>query len=268
MKPKVLIIGAQGFIGSFLSRNLSYDYDVYKIVKGSLDVLDLDVVYNFLKQNKFDIVVNCLTFGGKHQVNVIDETIVSDNLKLFNNFLLNSDKFSHFINIGSGSEFDTSKNITDAKEFEIFDSSPKQSYSYSKNIIARTIFTNNKFTTLRLFGCFGQHEPEIRLLKKYTKNGTVSIVDRYFDFISIEDFTKIIEFVLKNSLTSFDMNCVYQEKIKLSTFLQTYDKCLNRNSNFAINELSQLNYTGNSNKLSSLQLNLFGLEDSFKKFYG
>ena len=90
MKPKVLIIGAQGFIGSFLSRNLSYDYDVYKIVKGSLDVLDLDVVYNFLKQNKFDIVVNCLTFGGKHQVNVIDETIVSDNLKLFNNFLLNS----------------------------------------------------------------------------------------------------------------------------------------------------------------------------------
>ena len=264
----MLIVGAEGFIGSFLSDKFSSTYNIYKITKGSIDVLDVDCVYKFLKENNFDIILNCLTFGGKQQVNVVDHKILKDNLTLFNNFLLNSDKFSHFINIGSGSEFDTSSNINNALEIDIFNSTPKQSYSFSKNLIARSIFYNNKFTTLRLFGCFGSHEPDIRLLKKYIVNGSVDIVDRFFDFISIQDFSAILQYVLGERITSFDVNCVYDEKIKLSLFLSKYDQALNKKSTFNISGVSDLNYTGDSTKLSSLQLNLLGLEGSFKKHYG
>lgn len=268
MKPRLLIIGADGFIGSFLSEKLLTNCNVYKITKGSLDIFNLDVVSNYLKEFKFDIVINCLTFGGKKEVNVVDESIVFKNLNLFNNFLFNSDKFSHFVNIGSGSEFDSQKNIENAKEIDIFNSNPLYSYSYSKNIIARTIFYNNKFTTLRLFGCFGFHEPDMRLLKRYQSQQETKIIDRYFDYISINDFFTILSFVLKNKITSFDMNCVYENKIKLSTFLQTFDTVLNKKSAFTIDKLSELNYTGDCSKLSSLNLNLLGLEKSFKKIYG
>lgn len=267
MKQKLLIIGAEGFIGSYLSKNL-LNYETHKVVKGSIDVLNIDSVTSLLKECKFDIIVNCLTFGGKEKVNLVDQTIVENNVTMFNNFLLNSDKFSHFVNIGSGSEFDTSKNIDQAFEYEIFNSSPKQSYSYSKNLIARSIFYNNKFTTLRLFGCFGKDEPNIRLLKKYIIDKEIKIIDRYFDYISIQDFQLILNYILSNRITSFDVNCVYKDKIKLSDFLRCFDKVFKRNNNFVIDKISDLNYTGSCDKLNSLNLNLFGLEESFKNFYG
>lgn len=269
MKQKLCVIGAEGFIGSYLSEKLSDDYEIAKVIKGSLDIFNLDAVTKFLKEHRFDIIVNCLTFGGKEKVNSTDQQIMHDNLLFFNNFLFNCNNYSHFINIGSGSEFDTSLNIENAAEIEIFNRTPKQSYSLSKNLIARSIRYNDKFTTLRLFGCFGKHEPDIRLLKRYQNIKTLKLIDRHFDYFSIQDFESVLRFFIFNRLTATDVNCVYEDKQTLSDFLKMYDKIFGRQSTFYVDSVSDLNYTGSSSILSSYShaLKLFGMEDSLRLFY-
>jgi len=262
---KVLIVGSSGFIGSYLREHLSKFYIVECINKKTLDVLNFTAVSNFLISSKPDIVINCLTFGGKENVSSYDSNFVAMNMSLFYNFYVNSRFYKLFINIGSGSEFDNSTNIDLAKETDIFNKHPKEAYGFFKNFLAKSINRHEKFTTLRLFGCFGKNEPEIRLLKKYQRQH-LQLEDRYFDYFSIQDFFNVVKYVIDNDLCGVDLNCTYKEKIKLSEFLSLYDKLNNRESNFVVSSVNNKNYTGDSSLLDSLNVNLNGLEHGLRNY--
>jgi len=256
---KVLIVGSTGFIGCYLSKYLSSCYVVSCIDKNNVDVLNTNHLSTYLKQNKFNAVINCLTFGGKEDVNSFDSKFVEKNFTLFYNFYINSEHYNLFVNIGSGAEFDKTTNIDLVKENEIFSKHPKEAYGFLKNSLARIINNQEKFTTLRLFGCFGKEEPSMRLLKRYQQQHLL-IADRYFDFFSVQDFAKVVKHVVDNNLDGVDINCVYPDKIKISEFLSSYDTINKRQSNFTITSLDDKNYTGDSSLLSALGVKLDGLD--------
>lgn len=262
---KILIVGSSGFIGSHLAETLSKNYHVECIHKNNIDVLNTNQISTYLASKKFNVIINCLTFGGKEDVNSYNNVFVEKNIALFYNFYINSSFYDLFINIGSGAEFDKTTNINLAKEEDIFCKEPKDAYGFFKNFLARSINKQSKFTTLRLFGCFGKNEPSIRLLKKYQQQ-TLNIVDRYFDFFSIHDFVQVVRHVIENNLNGVDINCVYSDKLKISEFISLYDKINNRQSNFVVDSTDIKNYTGDSSLLDSLGIMLNGLDHGLRNY--
>ena len=101
----ILVVGAGGFIGQHLLKY--FRAQVIPIFKDTVDIFDLNSVKNFLKYNKCNTVINCVTYGGKKPIISTDLETVRKNLQIFNNFYSNRQYFNKYINIGSGAEFNS-----------------------------------------------------------------------------------------------------------------------------------------------------------------
>ena len=193
---KAAQIPANGFVGSNIYSLLHDQYNITTIGSADkIDFSDLNRVDNLLKDLRPDVVINCLTYGQK-QTNGDMALEVAKNTAMFYNFLHCQNSFAQYINIGSGAEFDRTKNIDLALELDIHKVMPTDSYGFAKNLIARAIQTvGEKFITLRLFGCFGKNEWSSRFLKRFCSAGDKFVIDndRYFDYISVDDFVAIIK---------------------------------------------------------------------------
>lgn len=259
---RIIILGAGGFIGSYLTNELTTAHQVLPIYKDTVDLFDNETVRLLLEKVEPDVIINCLTFGGKDNLHNKDANDVSKNLSLFYNFYSNSDLFKYFINIGSGIE------KTDSTS----------AYAFSKKAISNLIEGDSKFITLRLFGCFGKNENESRLLKRFlaSKEPFKIVNDRPFDYISIQDFYNILKFVLENlgTLALKDVSlidCVYGEKITISEFLELFCDINNIEKNYIIDSTSNDSYVGNPDMIYRLKkyhrLRLYGLAHGLKEYW-
>jgi hypothetical protein len=68
----------------------------------------------------------------------------------------------------------------------------------------------------------------------------------------------VLEHYVNNQVEYKDINCVYQEKLYLS-------QILSKIGSVAIIDQDPLHYTGNGDRLASLNLPLLGLEESIKE---
>ena len=59
---KILVTGAAGFLGSYVSNHL-LDHQVHAATRQQLDLTDLTAVTSVLKQNRYDVVINCAVAG-------------------------------------------------------------------------------------------------------------------------------------------------------------------------------------------------------------
>lgn len=264
---KVAILGAGGYLGSYLVKHLSPIYTVLPISRDTLDLTNFGQVKAWLIEHKPDVVIHCAVTGGKQNVNEKIYEDVQSNLNIFLNFYNNSQYFKRFINVGSGSEFDSKHSINNASEEQVLDSFPAESYAYSKNLIARLVLEKYNFYTLRLFGCFDSSEPDFRLLKKFTNTNNFSFYDRKFDYISANDFCKIVRYYIDNDDLFKDMNCVYKEKFYLSEILAKFKTLHHIPTELKIEGINILNYTGSSTKLDSLNLQLDGLYKGLEHYF-
>lgn len=255
---KVAVLGARGFIGSYIVENLR-NHLVIPVTRDTLDLTDFQKVREWLMIATPDVIINCATSGGKQTLGEVNYSDVQNNLAIFLNFYNNRRLFQKFINVGSGAEFDRDNNLDEVSEDSLTAVVPVESYGYSKNIIARMCLGVPEFYTLRLFGCFDASEPEFRLLKRFRTNPELEIQDRQFDFISLSDFIKVIDHVIKNSVRHQDINCVYDKKIRLSEFLTLYCQVNGLVPAFKVTGYNKNNYTGDSSKLQSLGIKLDGL---------
>lgn len=251
---KILVLGSTGFIGSNIT---SYYLDKHTILSPKrIDILDSNFILNFIKNETPDVVINCISYGGKENVNLTKTEDITNNLILFSNIVNASKYFKKYINLGSGIELNSAQSV-----WENIPSS--SSYAISKNIISRFCDNLDKFYTLRLYGCFGINEPEFRIFSKYKKsigNELLEISDKYFDNFYIKDFLKVLDYYIYNNNLIKDVHCVYNKKLKLSEQLSLLSKVLNCQDNYLIKEIGN-NYIGNSNTLDKINLKLIGLEE-------
>lgn len=258
---KIAILGAKGFLGSYLTKFLSPNHSIIPVNRDTVNLENYSAVNQWLLDAKPDSVINCAISGGGTKVNDINYSDVQRDLNIFLNFYNSSIKFK-YINIGSGAEFDRRQSITNAEEHEILYSKPLESYSFTKNVIARMCLSKENFYTLRLFGCFDSSEPNIRLFKKYLSNSALAIEDKFFDFISAADFAKIVEAYCVNDDLPKDINCVYKDKYRLSSILMKLRPDIAPN----IVKESNLHYTGSGSKLAELPIALAGLAKGLKEY--
>lgn len=266
----ILITGAGGFLGQYLSRELAKDHNVIALTRQELDLSSLTAAHDYFKDTTYDVVVNCAA-AGRNTPGIDDQSIVSNNLASIFNLMTYRNHFGKLINIGSGAEFDISKAIDSVDEDSIFERDPQQSYGRSKNIIARYLSEQPNCFTLRLFGCFDNSEDDRRLFKKVHSTllagNQFSLVDREFDMISAADFSIILQAVISNQVVHKNINCVYAKKYRLSEILKLYCSTHNLDPDLIQITGEGLTYTGNGNILSKYhRLSLIGLEQSISQY--
>ena len=260
---KIAVLGARGFVGSSIASHLLHNHHVTPVTRDTLDMLDPTAVKEFLRTNKFDVVVNCASM-------MTDNDSITDarnNLGMFMNFYDNSEYYGKFINTGSGAEFDREYNLWKADESLIFRRMPKDSYGWGQNIKSRLCYQKDNFYTIRIFNCFGRGEINTRIFPRFLSEGQIEISnDRYFDYFSVQDLCKVVDHCIDNTWTVKDVNAVYEDKIKISQALELFCHVNGIEPNFTVVSTGGNNYTGSSEHLYSLGIKLDGLENGFREY--
>jgi nucleoside-diphosphate-sugar epimerase len=217
---RLLISGANGYVGSNLMRQLSAEHQVVGLTRKQCVLTDGDSVatyFNGTREEPFDFLIHCAVSGGlrgKHD----DATVTYDNLLMFNNLMQWKGRaFRSIINIGSGAEYDRRYRIhpgSRAANHRI----PVDPYGMSKFYINEFIQGESDAYNLRIFAVFNENELDQRLLKtalrnyindepvRLARNGALEM-----DFIYMDDFVYMVRQVLAGNaprdVKAFD--CVY-----------------------------------------------------------
>ena len=264
---KVLITGTNGFVG----RNLMEYFqgridDLYSPKRQQLNLLDSLAVFDYIKDNKFDLVIHC-------GVNIYS---VEENLNLYFNLERCSRFFGKMFCIGSGAEYDMRNYITKMKENYFLKNIPDDVYGFSKYIIAKDIESiPRNIYNLRVFGIYGKYEDYKR---RFISNNICRVLcklditinkNMYFDYIYIKDFCKIVKIFIDKDSRHRSYNICAEESIdflSLAEMIKQIDgnkasiivkeEGLNPeysgdNSRF-INEFGKFDYTNHEDAISYL----------------
>lgn len=271
----ILITGANGFLGKHFKEHYSNKgHKLFSLGRQQLDITDKNVVDEFFQNNHVDIVLHTAIKGGARQV---QDTFgdFSDNVLMFRNLSNNSENFRLMINFGSGAEFDRNRSITSVKEAEIYDRIPDDYYGQAKNLIAREINKHKNIINLRLFGCFGHHESDARMIKgnilKAKKGGEIIVhQNKIMDFFYIKDLYSVIDHILKDPIgfPYKDLNVCYEEKkslLDVSRIISEKNLPSTKSRVILIDESSGKDYSGCPTKLMSLGIAFIGIERAIQE---
>ena len=257
----ILITGGNGFIGRNIIAFLKPIYKIYFPSHYELDILNLNVLKDFILDNNIDIVIHTAIVGGKRtDINNIDSFY--QNIQMWLNILNTTKTCKLVINFGSGAEFDKSKSINEAKSNDIFNILPTDYYGLVKNLIARSIYVTRNAISLRIFGCFGIDEESSRFITTILQNNKAVIKeDIFFDFFYIEDLCRVVQFYIDNiNFFHKSINCVYKQKYRLSDITRKLGI-----QNLDILSVNGNNYTGSAQCLQNLNVPLLGLDYGLHK---
>lgn len=261
MANKILLLGSNGCIGNYLKRSL--EYKVKSISRKQCDLTDREAVFKLFKKETPDVVINCAA-----NVNLsLDNFSVQsyfDNLNIFYSIYNAKENFGKLINFGSGAEFDRSISIDNRKEENIVDIKPSDHYGLSKNLISNVCLNTENFYTLRLFGCL-HNTSKKGLFNKIVNSKEITIEDRYFDFLNLEDLIPVLNLYIDTDPVYKDMNLVYKEKFLLSDLVSKFINFHDIKTEVIYNKVNK-NYTGSSERLDSLNIKLKGIEAGLRDY--
>ena len=263
----ILITGGQGNIAKMIKAHLSQFFNIINPSRSELDILDFTKLKQFLNINTFDILIHTAILGGRRNKDETGE-VTHKNLLMLENLLHFSNKFKMIINFDSAAIYDRATDILERKEDEIL-TIPTDYYGFSKYLIYKRSCAYEHFYNFRIFNIFHANEEPDRFIKSCfiakTQNSKVTIFeDKYFDFVYVDDFIKIVKYYLDNvnnsTILEKTINVCYNKKYKLSAIANLIVP--NAKDINILNPTSLHNYSGNNTLLEALQLNLLGLEQS------
>jgi GDP-L-fucose synthase len=255
-------------VGGVLAHRLSAHYEIITPTSRDLDLTNAHEVDSWFEFNPVDAVINCAASTNFNE-NQFDVHEFNRNIAIVTNLTLAQQYFGRLINFGSGAEFDRKQNIFLANETQLWTTMPTDHYGLSKNITSRIVNGIQHWYNLRLFGVFGPTERPTRLLKKVIQGDPLDVMDRLFDYFYVEDIVPVVRYYLEETVPTYkDINLTYRHIEKsLSKFVDTFCEIHSIPNPVTITG-KDLNhcYTGDGNKLHSLQLPLKGLIQGLQEY--
>lgn len=256
---KILITGAGGFVGRNLYEHLSRksEYEVTAATSRDLDLLDENAVYRWLKETKYDIVIQAAIYSLKAGTGRRAEKELECDLRMFYNLSKYHGLYGKMIYFGSGAEYDKRCPICSVTEDQWENGIPDTNYGLAKYIIGQQIEKSENIYNLRIFGLFGKYENwKTTFISgaccKALKNLPITIRRNvYFDYLYIDDFCDMAErFLLLKEPKHHSYNIVSGKRIDLITLAETVKKVSGRDVPVIVCEEGLANeYTADNSRL-------------------
>ena len=201
---KILITGGNGYIAKSLYNCLKNEYEITSINRKNFDLTNYHSTCEWFQEREYDVVIHTAIRGGNRLV-LDDQSVVTDNLQMYNNLKANRHQFGRLLSFGSGAE--------------IF--APDSFYGASKKTIADAIQETSNFFNLRVFAVFDKNELETRFIKanikRYLQKTPMIIhTDKVMDFFYMDDLVKLVKFYVTEKTPPKTINCSYKQKYTLS----------------------------------------------------
>jgi dTDP-4-dehydrorhamnose reductase len=227
---KILITGANGFIGNYLSTIYT---NAIAITRSDCDLTNWEEVLNF-KWNG-DVIINCAHIG---KYSEDKDGYLEKNILLMSNLRRRWPK-TKIINFGSGAMFDKSKPIVKAKETDVI--YPLDLYGLSKRMTVDVADV-----TLIIFGLFSNSRFVKSVLDHIANNEPVIIYqDVLYSWVNLIDLPGVIDWAILNGKGKYNL-CGYDMLIsKMAIYLGAKD--------ISYQKIGLANeYTGNRNNIIKL----------------
>ena len=202
---KILITGGNGFIARNLFEQLNNEYTVISLNRKELNLLDSLTVFEYVKRSQFDVIIHTAMYDAAPKHSQKDPSKVLEcNLNMFFNIVRCKDYFGKMIYFGSGAEFGREHWAPKMSE-DYFDKYvPADQYGFSKYIMTKYTQLTSNIYNLRLFAVFGKYEDwRVRFISNACWNAVLNQPitinqNRSFDFMRIDDLTKIVQWFINN----------------------------------------------------------------------
>jgi GDP-L-fucose synthase len=246
---KIFLTGGSGFLGRSILEKLSKKYEIYAPKREELNLIESDKLQSWMKDKKFDWIINCAVNGGRRTKRDTSEDLYNNIASLDNllNFVKDDCKL---ITFSSGAEFYKQNDF----------------YGLSKKICTYIIKNKNNVKNLRIYNLFGELGMEdsfvYSTIKKALKKENIIIwEDIEFDIYYIEDLINLIDLLIENDTKEYqEIDCVYPIKYKLSDIATLIKNLCSSSSNIKIEKEGSISYTGDFQEINNL--NLTNLEKS------
>lgn len=252
---RILITGANGYIGKTLHNALRETHYVVAIHRGNVDLTNTIALGKFFQSNHhFDVVLHCAVAGGS-RLQKDDWSILDKNLAMYYNLLQFRKHYTRLIHFGSGAE-------------TYMGSEP---YGYSKKVIAKSILNQDNFYNIKIFGVFDENELETRFIKgnikRYINKEPIQIhKDKVMDFFYMEDLISVVKYYIAEKEPPKEFDCVYEDKYTLAGIATMINNCSYPDQvEIQIQEEGLDIYV--SKYRSSLPYGFIGLEEGIKRTY-
>lgn len=220
---KILLTGANGFIGKNLKEKLVNIYDMEYPARNQLNLLDAGAVEDYLRAGCFDVVIHAANTNNTKRQSVSPYDSLDGNLRMFFNLERCKKLYGKMYYFGSGAEYDAEHYIPNMTE-DYFDSYvPREAYAFSKYIMSKCCDPNGNIYDLRLFGVYGKYEEWHRrfisnAICRVLKNLPITLSQNvYFDYLWVDDLAEIIKWFLENEPKYRHYNVCSGRKIDLYT---------------------------------------------------
>ena len=248
---KILITGANGYIGKTLYNFLNIKYDVVPLSRKELDVTNLKQVKDYLKNKYFDVVIHCAVEGGL-RLEPENSSILDSNLKMYYNLLECKNHFNKFFYFGSGAE-----------KQDTF-------YGLSKKVLNQSIQDKDNFHNIRIFAVFDENELESKFVKtnirNYITRKDIGIFqNKYMDFFYMDDLITLMDYCIVTDNLPKEINCSYNYSPTLYDVAQIINNLSDYKVNINIEEWGMAPLFNGS--FTDLGLNYIGLEQGIKNVY-
>jgi len=254
--PKtILITGSTGFIGKNIVCYLKENYTLLTPTHQDLDLLSQSDVTHYFELHEIDTVIHCANSGGTRKVQAKGD-VLDKNLRMFFNIAENKDHFDKLIHLGSGAEYNKSRNLQNISENEFGKHIPRDEYGFSKYIISKYIETTENMYCLRLFGIFGKYEDyEFKFISNAIVKNLLHLPitirqNVKFSWLYIDDFLKVLDYFLTHSPKKRIFNVTPPSTTDLVSIVHLINSCSDFESDICVeNEGLNLEYSGNTAQL-------------------
>lgn len=252
---KVLLTGGTGFIGRNVREPLGKVCKLYAPPRNELNLLDEQEVKDYLCQHRIDIVVHAANPNPIKNFLDKQETMFEDSIRVFMNLCQAEMYYERMYVLGSGAEYDKSRDIALVSEEEAGRAIPYDSYGLAKYMMGRLVEKSEKQYNLRIFACYGPTDHESKFIthaiRCCMKKEPITIrQDCYFDYMHVSDLAKILKYFIYHQPVYKTYNVCTGTRYSLKQIADLVCREMNSRSEIILlKEGWNKEYTGNNQRL-------------------
>ncbi len=252
---RVLLTGGSGFIGRNIKDYLSEKCILFAPTRKELNLLSETEVRDYISKNNIEIVIHAA--NPNPVKNSLDkaESMVEDSIRVFLNLYQAQDLYERMYTLGSGAEYDKSKEISLIKEEEQGRAVPYDTYGIIKYTIDKIIAGSDKQYNLRIFACYGPTDHESKFITHAINccmaGEDITIrQDCYFDYMQVMDLAHILVYFIANEPKHHVYNVCTGTRVLLSEIAEMVREEMHTDNKVVLlSEGYNHEYTGSNERL-------------------